>query len=326
MSATTSPLPHAQEPPHPDMAWVPGGTFRMGSDKFYPEEAPIHEASVNGFWMDRHTVTNADFRKFVDATGYVTLVEKLPDPADYPGGLPELLANPGSVVFARPDGPVDLRNHYNWWTYVLGADWRHPEGPNSSIEARQDHPVVHVAWEDVQAYAAWAGKELPTEAEWEFAARGGLEGKTFAWGDEFAPGGKLMANTWQGDFPLENLLQDGFERTAPVGSFAPNGYGLYDMAGNVWQWTTDWFQKHSDAVASACCSASFKNPRGGEQEQSIDPRDTQIRIPRKVLKGGSFLCAPNYCLRYRPAARIAQPIDTGTCHVGFRCIVRPVNA
>ncbi len=326
MSATTSPIPTSHEPPHPDMAWIPGGTFRMGSDKFYPEEAPIHEASVNGFWIDRHTVTNADFRKFVDATGHVTLVEKLPDPADYPGGLPELLANPGSVVFARPDGPVDLRNHYNWWTYVLGADWRHPEGPNSSIEARQDHPVVHVAWEDVQAYAAWAGKELPTEAEWEFAARGGLEGKTFAWGDEFAPGGNLMANTWQGNFPLENLLQDGFERTAPVGSFAPNGYGLYDMAGNVWQWTTDWFQKHSDAVASACCSASFKNPRGGEQEQSIDPRDTQIRIPRKVLKGGSFLCAPNYCLRYRPAARIAQPIDTGTCHVGFRCIVRPVSA
>ncbi|HEV2908270.1 MAG TPA: formylglycine-generating enzyme family protein [Candidatus Eremiobacteraceae bacterium] len=324
MSATTSPIPKSLEPPHPEMAWIPGGTFTMGSEKFYREEAPVHEASVDGFWIDRHTVTNEDFQKFVAATGHVTLAERLPNPADYPGGLPELLATPGSVVFAKPDGPVDLRNHYNWWTYVLGADWRHPEGPHSSIDNRKDHPVVHVAWEDVQAYAAWAGKELPTEAEWEFAARGGLDGKIYSWGDEFAPGGKLMANTWQGEFPLENLLRDGFERTAPVGSFAPNGYGLYDMAGNVWQWTTDWFLAHADAVASACCSAAFKNPRGGDQERSIDPRDTEIRIPRKVLKGGSFLCAPNYCLRYRPAARIAQPIDTGTCHVGFRCVVRPV--
>ena len=276
--------------------------------------------------MDRYTVTNADFQKFVTATGHVTLVERLPNPADYPGGLPELLASPGSMVFAKPDGPVDLRNHYNWWTYMLGADWRHPEGP----EQLDRKPTGYIRsftsrWKMSKRTRHGPARNLPTEAEWEFAARGGLEGKTFAWGDEFAPGGKLMANTWQGAFPLENLLQDGFERTAPVGSFPANGYGLHDMAGNVWQWTSDWFQAHADAVASACCSASFKNPRGGDQEQSIDPRDT-IRIPRKVLKGGSFLCAPNYCLRYRPAARIAQPIDTGTCHVGFRCVVRPVGA
>jgi len=322
MKTTPGPATNAQDPPFPNMVWIPGGTFRMGSADFYREEAPVHEATVDGFWMDRTTVTNADFKKFVDATGYVTLAERLPNPADYPGGLPELLASPGSVVFAQPTGHVDRRNHFNWWSYVLGADWRHPYGPESSIEGLEQHPVVHVALEDVEAYTKWAGKELPTEAEWEFAARGGLDGKIFWWGDEFAPGGKLMANTWQGDFPTENLLLDGFARTAPVASFPANGYGLYDMGGNVWQWTQDWFQSHGEAVSSACCSASFKNPRGAARDQSIDPRDQQIRIPRKVLKGGSFLCAPNYCLRYRPAARIAQPVDTGTCHVGFRCIVR----
>jgi sulfatase modifying factor 1 len=322
MNVTSSPAITPSEPPFPNMVWIPGGTFRMGSNEFYPEESPIHEATVDGFWMDRHTVTNADFKRFVDATGHVTLAQRLPNPADYPGGLPELLASPGSVVFARPTQRVDLRNHFNWWTYVLGADWRHPEGPGSTIEGREDHPVVHVAFEDVEAYAKWAGKELPTEAEWECAARGGLESKRYAWGDEFAPGGKMMANVWQGDFPTENLLTDGFERTAPVGSFPPNAYGLFDMGGNVWQWTTDWYQTHAKSAAEPCCSGGRVNPNGGEASGSFDPCTPDLAIPRKVIKGGSYLCAPNYCLRYRPAARIAQPIDTSTGHVGFRCIVR----
>jgi formylglycine-generating enzyme len=322
MNVTSSPATRPSEPPFPNMLWIPGGTFRMGSNEFYPEESPIHEVTVGGFWMDRFTVTNADFKRFVDATNYVTFAQRLPNPADYPGGIPELLANPGSVVFAKPTQRVDLRNHYNWWSYVLGADWRHPEGPDSSIDGRENHPVVHVAFEDVEAYAKWAGKELPTEAEWEFAARGGLESKRYAWGDEFAPGGKMMANTWQGDFPTENLLTDGFERTAPVGSFPPNAYGLHDMGGNVWQWTTDWFQAHAKSAAEPCCAAGRVNPRGGDAAGSIDPRTPDLAIPRKAIKGGSYLCAPNYCLRYRPAARIGQPIDTSTGHVGFRCIVR----
>lgn len=305
--------------PFENMAWIPGGTFLMGSNDHYPEEAPVHCVTVEGFWMDKTTVTNEQFSRFVEATGYATVAERPLNPADYPGAKPEMLV-PGSVVFKKPLQRVDLRNHFNWWDYVPGASWRRPLGPDSSLKKEMaEHPVVHIAYEDAEAYAKWAGRELPTEAEWEFAARGGLEGATYTWGNEFAPNGKMMANTWQGEFPIENKLTDGYERTSPVGSFPPNGYGLYDMAGNVWEWTTDWYQEHSK-ITNACC-ASF-NQKGGEREASIDARTPEIRIPRKVLKGGSYLCAPNYCLRYRPAARIAQQIDTGTCHQGFRCIVR----
>ena len=227
---------------------------------------------------------------------------------------------PSSVVFLQPPGPVDLRNHFNWWSYVPGADWRHPYGPQSSIEGMDDYPVVHVAFEDALAYAQWAGKSLPTEAEWEFAARGGLDGAEFCWGDEFTPGGRYMANTWQGEFPWQNLEEDGYLQVAPVGSFRPTAIGLYDMAGNVWEWTTDFYQEHSRIQQHACCT--LQNPRGGSAEQSHDPRNPQVKIPRRVMKGGSHLCAPNYCRRYRPAARMAQPIDTSTCHLGFRCVVR----
>jgi formylglycine-generating enzyme required for sulfatase activity len=224
-----------------------------------------------------------------------------------------------SVMFRKPAQRVDLANHYNWWVYTAGADWRHPRGPGSALQGLWDHPVVHVNFEDAQAYAAWAGKALPTEAEWEFGARGGLEDAEYAWGGELMPGGRHMANTWQGEFPHENMLEDDHEWTAPVGSFPPNGYGLYDMTGNVWEWTTDWYQDHG-AIRKVCCG--LDNPRGGTPDASIDARTPDIRIPRKVMKGGSYLCAPNYCRRYRPAARMPQQVDTSTCHLGFRCIVR----
>ena len=305
-------------PPVADMVWIPGGAFTMGSDGHYPEEAPAHRVKVDGFWISRFTVTNARFARFVEATGYVTLAERPANPDDYPGAKPELLA-PSSIVFKKTKGPVDLRNPYNWWTYVAGADWRHPRGPGSSIEELGDHPVVHVAFADVEAYARWAGQELPTEAEWEYAARGGIDGAAFTWGDDYMPNGQPMANNWQGEFPWQNLLDDGFEWTAPVGSFPANGYGLFDMAGNVWEWTTDWYGDYG-AIKCACCT--IDNPRGAPRDQSYDPRTPAIRIPRRVMKGGSYLCAPNYCRRYRPAARMAQMVDTSTCHLGFRCIVR----
>jgi sulfatase modifying factor 1 len=303
--------------PYPDMVWIPEGTFAMGSDTHYPEEAPVHSVSVGGFWMDKHTVTNAEFGSFVDATNYVTVAERVPDAKDYPGAQPEMLMA-GSVVFHQPKHRVDLRNKYNWWIWVKGANWKHPEGPGSSLRGKTQHPVVHVALEDVEAYLKWAGKALPTEAEWERAARGGIEAAIFCWGDDFAPQGKMMANTWQGEFPIENLATDGFERTAPVGSFPPNAYGLYDMAGNVWQWTADWYQTRHE-VKRSCCSGSRSHV--AEAENSYDPQGS-IRIPRRVLKGGSYLCAPNYCFRYRPAARIPHEIDTGTNHIGFRGVVR----
>ena len=302
------------------MAWIPGGTFQMGSNDHYPEEAPVHRVSVGGFWMDRCAVTNAEFRQFVEATGYVTMAERPADAADYPGAKPELLV-PSSVVFTQPAHRVDLRNPHNWWSYVPGANWRHPRGPGSALQGLWKHPVVHVAFADAEAYAAWAGKQLPTEAEWEFAARGGLDGAEYAWQGEFTPNGRHMANTWQGEFPWRNLVEDGFDWTAPVGSFPPNGYGLHDMAGNVWQWTTDWYQEHG-RITHACCT--LDNPRGGDPDQSFDPRTPNVRIPRKVMKGGSYLCAPNYCRRYRPAARMPQPVDTSTCHLGIRCIKRAV--
>jgi formylglycine-generating enzyme required for sulfatase activity len=294
------------------MVWVAGGTFAMGSEEHYPEEAPVREVSVGGFWMDEHPVTNLEFTRFVKATGHVTFAELPPDPEKYPGAKPEMLVA-GSVVFKRSSGPVDLRFPYNWWDWTKGADWRHPEGPGSSLAGRERHPVVHLAYSDAEAYAQWAGKELPAEAEWEFAARGGLDGAEYAWGAEMFPKGKAMANTWQGEFPYENLLVDGYEGTSPVGTFAPNGYGLVDMIGNVWEWTSDWYTANGDAQ-SPCCSGDLR-------ELSIDSNDV-ARVPRKVMKGGSHLCAPNYCRRYRPAARMAQPIDTSTCHLGFRCIIR----
>ena len=306
-------------PPAEGMLWIPGGTFRMGSDRHYPEEAPAHNVSVDGFWMSRHAVTNEQFARFVEATSHVTVAERPADPAQYPGAKPELLA-PSSVMFRKTKGPVDLRNPYEWWTYVAGADWRHPFGPGSSNRALMKHPVVHVAFEDAQAYADWAGQALPTEAEWEFAARGGLDDAEFAWGDELLPDGRAMANFWQGEFPWRNDLVDGFEGTAPVESFPPNGYGLYEMCGNVWEWTTDWYQDHG-RITKPCCT--IVNPRGGDAEHSYDPRTPQ-RIPRRVMKGGSYLCAPNYCRRYRPAARMPQEVDTSTCHLGFRCIIRNV--
>jgi len=303
-----------------EMVWVEGGEFRMGSDTHYPEEAPAHRVRVDGFYIDRYPVTNRQFATFVAATGYRTVAERPPNPADYPGALPHMLV-PGSLAFHKTRGPVDLRDIRNWWVWKPGAYWRHPEGKGSSVATRLDHPVVQVAFEDAAAYADWAGKALPTEAEWEFAARGGLDGAEFVWGDELAPEDRQMANTWQGEFPWQNLCADGFERTSPVGAFPPNGHGLFDMAGNVWEWTTDWFSaRHVRDAESPCCVAD--NPRGGPVEASFDAAQPQFTVPRKVVKGGSFLCAPNYCRRYRPAARHAHMVDSGMSHIGFRCVVR----
>jgi formylglycine-generating enzyme required for sulfatase activity len=233
------------------------------------------------------------------------------------------MLQPGGLVFIKPPHRVDLRNFQNWWNFVFGADWRHPRGPNTTLDGLDTHPVVQIAYADAEAYTKWAGKALPTEAEWEFAARGGLEDTEYAWGNELTPGGHLMANFWQGEFPWQNLVEDGFEGTSPVGSFPANGYGLVDTIGNVWEWTTDWYTPRSGSEPiKACCTPH--NPRGGKEADSYDPRQPEIRIPRKVIKGGSHLCAPNYCRRYRPAARFPEPIDTSTCHLGFRCIVRSV--
>jgi formylglycine-generating enzyme required for sulfatase activity len=302
------------------MVWIPGGTFRMGSDRHYPEEAPVHRVTIDGFWMDRTPVTNRQFREFVRATGHVTVAERKPRAEDYPGALPHML-KAGSLVFDPPGYPVDLRDWSQWWTFRFGANWQRPYGPGSTTRRLDDHPVVHVASEDAQAYARWAGKDLPTEAEWEFAARGGLDGAEFAWGDDLTPDGKPMANTWQGAFPFQNTGEDGYERTSPVGAYPSNGYGLHDMIGNVWEWTSDWYTpKHPADAPKACCIP--ENPRGGREPDSYDPCQPAIRIPRKVLKGGSHLCAPSYCRRYRPAARHAQPVDTSTSHIGFRCVVR----
>jgi formylglycine-generating enzyme required for sulfatase activity len=297
------------------MRYIPAGTFTMGSEDFYPEERPVHEVSVDGFWIDEHPVTAAEFRRFVRETGYVTLAERPLEPDLYPDADPDLLV-PGSLVFRKSGGPVDLEDHHNWWDYVPGAFWKRPGGKGTTVNGRDRHPVVHIAYEDAEAYATWAGRELPTEAEWEYAARGGLEGAVFAWGDDHFPGGSAMANTWQGDFPWQNLVLDGFEGTSPVGSFAPNGYGLFDMCGNVWEWTADPFALHrSDSSPSPCCA-----PDGMRVERPESrPPET---IPRRVIKGGSHLCAPNYCLRYRPAARQGQAVDSSTTHIGFRCALR----
>lgn len=304
-------------PPARGMVWVPGGCFLMGSDHHYPEEAPAHPAEVQGFWIDRAPVTNAQFLRFMKATGYRTQAELPVDPLLYPGATAEQL-QPASIVFRAPAQPVPLSDPHRWWHYVPGAHWRHPEGPGSSIKGREQHPVVHVTHADAEAYAQWAGKQLPTEREWERAARGGLEGCEFAWGDELHPGGRLMANTWHGHFPHHNSRADGYERTSPVGAFPANGYGLVDMIGNVWEWTSSWYQVgQRGAAADSCCQAAE-----AARLASIDLRSEHGAMPRKVVKGGSYLCAPSYCRRYRPAARMAQGIDTATSHMGFRCVVR----
>jgi sulfatase modifying factor 1 len=311
-----------------NMVWVPGGAFLMGSNEFYPEEMPVHRARVGGFWMDQHPVTVAEFRRFIKATGHVTVAEMTPDPADFPAAEPGQLV-PGSLVFTPPDRPVPLDDFRQWWSWVSGAQWRHPEGPGSTLHGLERHPITHVAYPDAVAYAEWAGKALPTEAEWEFAARGGLEGATYAWGDEFAPRGRMMANTWQGAFPVHNDLLDGYACTSPVGKFPPNGYGLIDITGNVWEWTSDdYTSSHTpaDDISEAVQVAPDPAICCGPQREPTSAQSAQHEagIPStKVIKGGSHLCAPNYCLRYRPAARQSQTTDTSTSHLGFRCILRP---
>ncbi|GJF13834.1 hypothetical protein NGTWS0302_34830 [Mycolicibacterium cyprinidarum] len=290
-----------------DLAWVPGQTTTVGSDTHYSEEAPTRMAIVDGFWMHTHQVTNVQFAEFVSDTGYVTIAERPVNPADYPGAPPENL-QPGSMVFQRTAGPVDLRHLNQWWTWTPGACWNHPRGPHSSLKNRDHHPVVHIAFEDAAAYADWAGFELPTEAQWEVAARGGLPHSTYTWGNDPERPGQRLANYWHGEFPY--LPDTGYGQTAPVGSFPANEYGLFDMAGNVWEWTVDWYKDTPDA--GGCCAAD-----------SIDPRQAQFQVPRRVVKGGSFLCADSYCMRYRPAARRPQPVDTGMSHIGFRCVKRP---
>jgi formylglycine-generating enzyme required for sulfatase activity len=291
----------------------------MGSDRFYPEETPRRRARVDGFWIDETPVTNAEFRAFVDATGYRTWAESAPDPADYPG-MPAEMAHAGSLVFEKTAGPVPLDGFAHWWHFAFGANWRRPRGPDSSIEGLEDHPVVHIAYGDAEVYAEWAGKSLPSEAEWEYAARGGLMTE-FAWGDELAPGGRMLANYWQGNFPYDNTRLDGWERTSPVRSYPPNGFGLFDMIGNVWEWTADWFRVA--AVASRPCCAPSRGPASAEEQSRESPND---RFGRKVIKGGSHLCAPNYCQRYRPAARYPQTVDTSTSHIGFRCVRRGTSS
>jgi sulfatase modifying factor 1 len=288
------------------MQLIGGGSFLMGSDRFYPEEAPVRRARVASFHIDETPVTNAAFAKFVSATDHVTMAELAPDPADYPGLAPEH-QQPGSAVFEKV-ATLDLSDASRWWHMRAGANWRHPLGPDSTLDGLDDHPVVHIAWPDAATYAAWAGKALPTEAEWEFAARGGLDGADYAWGDTLAPGGTILAKYWQGLFPVSNLAEDGWERTSPVRSFPANGYGLFDMIGNVWEWTADRYDRPARATKS-CCTANSAST--GDE-----------RFPRHVIKGGSHLCAPNYCQRYRPAARHPETIDTSTSHIGFRCIIR----
>ncbi|BBX31283.1 hypothetical protein MMAG44476_29426 [Mycolicibacterium mageritense DSM 44476 = CIP 104973] len=287
-----------------NLVWIPPQTTVLGSDAHYPEEAPAREVTVDGFWIQPYQVTNAQFTEFVDATGYVTVAERPVDPDDFPGAPPENLV-PGSMVFQRTAGPVDLRHLNLWWTWTPGACWNHPRGPRSSLKGRERHPVVHIAFADAENYADWAGLALPTEAQWETAARGGLAGAAYTWGDEPEQAGERLANYWHGEFPY--LPETGYGTTKPVGSFAPNGYGLFDMAGNVWEWTTDWYGE--DRATTPCCAAD-----------SLDPNQPQFTIPRKVIKGGSFLCADSYCMRYRPAARRPQMVDTGMSHIGFRCI------
>jgi formylglycine-generating enzyme required for sulfatase activity len=328
------------------MVWIPGGVFWMGGEDF-PDAQPIHKVYVDGFWMDKTETTNEQFAKFVAATGYVTVVERWPtvrfrgfDPVVFrfqpeylanlstaPGlGLPGCLSwtglstvrpliKPFSLVFTQPPSTIDLKNGgpADWWRPVAWANWKHPEGPGSDLMGREKHPVVHICYDDAVTYAKWAGKRLPTEAEWEFAARGALDRKKFTWGDDFKPGGKLMANTWQGEFPNKNTLEDGYAGTAPVGSFPPNGFGLHDMSGNVWEWCADWYQpKYLKIFAS-------RNPQG--PADSFDPAEPGM--PKRVQRGGSFLCCDNYCKRYMAGGRGKGDPESSTNHIGFRCVRTP---
>jgi formylglycine-generating enzyme len=327
-SAEPATAPALRQVPTAGMTWIAGGEFRMGSADFCPEERPVRAVAVAGFWMDTRPVTVAEFRRFVKQTGHVTVAERAPDQAARPGTDAELLL-PGSLVFRMTHGPVDLRESGAWWRYLPGACWRHPEGPGSNVVRRDKHPVTHVAYADAKAYADWAGKELPTEAEWEYAARGGLEGAAYVWGDEFAPGGHQLANTWQGEFPWQNLALDGYERTSPVASFPPNGYGLYDMTGNVWEWTADIFGQRDQSGRSASAGSSAADadrpcclPRHPRATESVAASFPVPEVPRRVIKGGSHLCAPGYCLRYRPAARQGGTVDISTTDLGFRCVLR----
>lgn len=292
-----------------DMAWIPAGKFTMGANDGQPDEQPLHDVKVRGFWMDRYEVTNEQFSKFVEATGYRTTAEQNPDPAQFPGAPAENLV-PGSVVFTPPARVETLNNHMQWWSYVKGANWRHPEGPESSLEGRMRHPVVHVSFYDCEAYAKWAGKRLPTEAEWEYAARGGLEQNIYPWGRERFQKGLWLMNIWQGQFPSENLAQDGYKSTAPVGSFPPNAFGLHDMAGNVWEWVADWYRPDYYAQSPR------DNPKG--PADSFDPDEPGM--PKRVGRGGSFLCSDMYCKGYRTSARQKTSPDTGLSHTGFRCV------
>jgi sulfatase modifying factor 1 len=301
---------------HEGMVWIPGGEFFMGSDEaMFPDARPIHRVYVDGFWMDRATVTNARFASFVKATGYITAAEKPADPARYPGAPPEML-RPGAPVFMAPPGPVPLNSLLNWWRWQQGASWRHSEGPASNIDGRGSYPVVQVAYEDAVAYAKWVGKRLPTEAEWEFAARGGLDRKTFVWGDQDSPSGKQLANTFHGHFPDMNSGEDGFKGTAPVCSYPVNGYGLCDMSGNVWQWTADWYRPDYYQVLAAQGSL-VRNPQG--PSNSYDPSDPGVA--KRVQKGGSFLCTDQYCGRYRPGGRGKGEAAIGASNVGFRLVI-----
>jgi len=302
--------------PFAEMVSVPGGVFAMGSDDHYPEERPARPVEVSPFRIDRAPVTNATYATFVAQTGHVTVAERPLDPADFPGAPAENLA-PGSMVFRRTRGPVDLRHLSQWWAWTPGASWRRPEGPGTDLAGRADHPVVHVAFEDAAAYAAWAGLDLPTEAEWECAARGGIDRAAFVWGDEPESPGQALANYWHGDFPWRP--DPGYGSTSPVGTHPPNGFGLLDMAGNVWDWTLDWWSQ-APAAPEGCCVP--RDPRGGDEASSRDPAQPQFPVPRRVVKGGSFLCADSYCMRYRPAARRPQAVDTGMSHIGFRCVDR----
>lgn len=320
--------PNAGQPPGvaPEgMVWIPGGEFSMGSDDpttsmcggkdSMPDARPIHRVYVDGFWMDITEVTNAQFEAFVKATGYVTIAEQTPKAEDFPGAPPENLVA-GSVTFAPPNTPVPLNNHLQWWTYIKGANWRHPEGAGSDLKGRENYPVIHIAHADAQAYAKWAGKRLPTEAEWEFAARGGLSGQLYSWGDDLKPGDKWPANIFEGKFPYHDTGEDGFKGIAPVKQFPPNGYGLYDVGGNVWEWVSDWYRP--DTFERDAAQGVVRNPQGPAQAESFDPSEPGVK--KRVHKGGSFLCTDQYCTRYMVGTRGKGEPDTGTNHVGFRCV------